>query len=276
MARPERKTVDYFPHYISDGKKMFSIEHRHGNDGYATWFKVLESLASTDNHFLNLNDSTDLMYLSAKCKVTESKLIEILSDLCELGEIDSTLWSCKVIYSAKFIESIQDAYSRRSNKCMDYGSLCKHLLGLCIPKLRETIEKTYNNTQSKVYNSIQKQSKEEKLLSRKKLFASTLEPFVSIYGKDLLNDFYKYWTEPNKTGTKFRQELEKTWSLDRRLETWVKNDKTFKPNPNGTAKQPVDFGKQDRDFIERVMGTSQLDTDRERDSDESFTSFENA
>ncbi len=63
---------------------------------------------------------------------------------------------------------------------------------------------------------------------RKKSFSSTLEPFLKTYGKELLNDFYKYWTEPNKSKSKFRQELEKTWDLERRLETWSKNDKTFK------------------------------------------------
>jgi hypothetical protein len=67
---------------------------------------------------------------------------------------------------------------------------------------------------------------------RKLKFASTLESYLSIYGKDLLNDFYKYWTEPNKSNTKFKQELEKTWSLERRLDTWAKNDKNFKNNSN--------------------------------------------
>jgi hypothetical protein len=63
--------------------------------------------------------------------------------------------------------------------------------------------------------------------SRKLKFASTLEPFLLKYGKTLLNDFYKYWTEPNKSKTKFRQELEKAWDLSRRLETWANNDKGF-------------------------------------------------
>ena len=43
MARPERRNVDYFPHYLSEGKKMYLIEHKYGNDGYAVWFKVLET-----------------------------------------------------------------------------------------------------------------------------------------------------------------------------------------------------------------------------------------
>jgi hypothetical protein len=64
---------------------------------------------------------------------------------------------------------------------------------------------------------------------RKTSFASTLEPFLKIYGRDMLNEFFKYWTEPNKSKSKFRAELEKTWDVERRLETWARNDKNFKP-----------------------------------------------
>ena len=70
---------------------------------------------------------------------------------------------------------------------------------------------------------------------RKLKFASTLKPFIDLYGKDLLNEFYKYWTEPNKSNTKFKQELEKTWSLERRLDTWAKNDNNFNKNKNGKS-----------------------------------------
>lgn len=59
---------------------------------------------------------------------------------------------------------------------------------------------------------------------RKKEFSASLEPFLKKYGKDTLNDFYRYWTEPNKSGTQFRKELERTWSTAGRLSTWVKND----------------------------------------------------
>lgn len=64
---------------------------------------------------------------------------------------------------------------------------------------------------------------------RKTSFASSLEPFLKIYGRNMLNEFFKYWTEPNKSNTKFRAELEKTWDVERRLETWARNDKNFKP-----------------------------------------------
>jgi hypothetical protein len=41
----------------------------------------------------------------------------------------------------------------------------------------------------------------------------------------MIDDFIAYWAEPNKSNTKFRYELEKTWDLSMRLERWNKNQK---------------------------------------------------
>ena len=71
--------------------------------------------------------------------------------------------------------------------------------------------------------------------SRKLKFANTLKPFVEIYGRELIKEFYEYWTEPNKLNTKFKQELLKTWSLERRLNTWTKNDINFNKQKNGKS-----------------------------------------
>jgi len=130
MARPERNTVDYFPHLISDGKKMFSIENKYKNDGYATWFKILEKLATTEFHYLDLNDEGEIMYLAAKCHISEQTLLSIITDLTRLSVFDKMLWENKIIWCQSFIDSIQDAYYRRNNKCMNYDSLCKHLKSL--------------------------------------------------------------------------------------------------------------------------------------------------
>lgn len=124
---------------------------------------------------------------------------------------------------------------------------------------------------------IDKRTKEEKLLARKKIFASTLEPFVSVYGKDLVNEFYKYWTEPNKSGTKFKQELQATWSLERRLETWAKNDKTFKPNTNGTtatSKAPTMGQRMDDAFRRAEERRMQQSGGISSNQSDELTSFE--
>lgn len=59
---------------------------------------------------------------------------------------------------------------------------------------------------------------------RKLQFADELKQFTAIYNREVLIKFYNYWTEPNKTNTKFRKELEKTWSLASRLQRWSSSD----------------------------------------------------
>ena len=86
----------------------------------------------------------------------------------------------------------------------------------------------------------------DKIEKRKQKFADTLQPFLEKYGKETLNDFYKYWTEPNKSNTKFKQEMQKTWDLSLRLNKWAENEEKF-----GTKKQEpiklttsLNFGKK--------------------------------
>ena len=62
-------------------------------------------------------------------------------------------------------------------------------------------------------------------------FSST-ESNKSLYNQTLLADFYNYWSEPNKSNTKMKWELQQTFDIKRRLVTWLKNDFGSK-NSNG-------------------------------------------
>lgn len=138
MARPERNNVDYFPFYCEDGNKMFYIEETYGNDGFATFIKLLRELAKTNHHYLDLSKPTTLMFLSAKCKVSKETLLSIIKDLVELNKFDAVLWSeNNIIWCQDFIDSIQDAYSKRNNKCITYDGL---LLLLCSLGVRKPIK----------------------------------------------------------------------------------------------------------------------------------------
>ena len=82
MARPERNNVDYFPFYCEDGQKMFYIEQQYGNDGFATFIKILRELTKKDYHFLHLDKASE-MFLSAKCKVsieTSNSIIKFIDN----------------------------------------------------------------------------------------------------------------------------------------------------------------------------------------------------
>lgn len=56
------------------------------------------------------------------------------------------------------------------------------------------------------------------LQEREEDFKKELEPYN--FPEILKQDFFDYWTEPNKSKTKMRFESEKTWDLGRRLRRW--------------------------------------------------------
>jgi hypothetical protein len=58
---------------------------------------------------------------------------------------------------------------------------------------------------------------------RKLKFADTLKPFIETYGRNMLNEFYAYWSEQSPKSKKMRFEMERAWGIERRLATWHKN-----------------------------------------------------
>lgn len=175
MAREQRKDVDYFPHECTHGRKMHIIETKYGNDGYATWFKLLEQLGKANNHYIDISDEMTLMFLTSTFKIDEEKTIAILTDLSKLGGIDKYLFDeYKIIWSEKFCNSIEDAYRKRKQKLFSKEDIL--LIKKSIPSGNPSIprglnEKTEENNElpsnqaeviPKVKKSKVKESKEEK------------------------------------------------------------------------------------------------------------------
>jgi hypothetical protein len=81
------------------------------------------------------------------------------------------------------------------------------------------------------------ENKEQALLKRKSDFEHSLIPFLSKYTREQIREFADYWTEPNKSHTKMRYELERTWDTARRLAYWDRNSKParsgYVSNTNG-------------------------------------------
>jgi hypothetical protein len=81
----------------------------------------------------------------------------------------------------------------------------------------------------------------EKLEKRKIAFGYSLKEFESSYSKEMLTAFFRYWTEKNKSGTKMKWELEKTFEVSLRLINWASRDKTFQ-----TAQQTTPIKREFR------------------------------
>lgn len=231
MARSELNTVSYFPLYCDEGQKMFYIEETYGNDGFSTFIKILRELAKTEYHYLDLLKPTSLMFLSAKCKVGKELLNSIISDLVELGKFDKELWeSAKVIWCQDFIDSIQDAYKKRNNNCIDRKSLLELLYSKgtlirtkSIPKQPKVLSQGVDNTQIK-----EEYIKEDK----SKVFAPPLLADVIEYFKDneyssesaeTAFDYYNVRGWKDSKGKKVSN-----WKL-KMQNVWFKEDNKEKP-----------------------------------------------
>lgn len=83
---------------------------------------------------------------------------------------------------------------------------------------------------------------------QKKDFQQEVNSYADRYPTDMLQQFFDYWSETNKSGTKMRYELQKTWDLSLRLARWARNQKTprqsnysvgviFNSNPQQTEQE---------------------------------------
>lgn len=113
MAKSAKYTVDFFPHDCTHKMTIYILEQKFGNDGYAFWFKLLETLGASKGHYIDFNKDNFVQFISAKAHITIEKCQAIIDELASLDAIDSDLWKHKIIWSQNFIERLSHVYSDR-------------------------------------------------------------------------------------------------------------------------------------------------------------------
>lgn len=136
----------------------------------------------------------------------------------------------------KRAEAANKKWERYKSMQMDANG-CK-----CMQMDANDTSKGDSDSDSGSESDIKKESKKKKvdaataaarLDGRKEDFYKSLIPYVTQYGKEMVRAFFDYWSEPNKSRTKMRFELERTWDVSRRLSTWASRDNQFN-GKNGT------------------------------------------
>ena len=219
MARPQKQTVDYFPHRCKSGKTMFILETRYDDKGYTFWFKLLELLGLTEGHTYQFNSNGNCEYLQAYTRTTNEQSTEILELLASLDAIDKELWNTeKIIWSDNFIDGVKDAYR---NRVVD------------IPiKPVSNVRNKVNTGVSNVRNP-QRRGEESKL---KNTYVQLFNLFWEVYPKkkskkDAENEFIKAlkgrgngYTEDSFTGM-----LITAVKAVRGTKDWTKDERQFTP-----------------------------------------------
>lgn len=145
-------------------------------------------------------------------------------------------------------------------------AMAKSLFTLIKPQIDANVKRYNNGKQPKLKQDKSKtEAKDKQIMSktkanvndnvnvndnnnidtRKQEFADSLKPFLSVYGKELLNDFYLYWSETTLNNKKMKYELEKTFSLERRLNTWKSRSIVYD--------KPKQLKSNDQLYYENVM-----------------------
>lgn len=114
MARPTRRTVDFFSHDVHHTRTMAIIEDQFKNDGYAAWYKLLELLGDTEGHCFDCRNSINMQFLATRMHVSPDFRDGFMSLLAELEAIDKALWlDHRVIWCQHFVDRLTEVYRKR-------------------------------------------------------------------------------------------------------------------------------------------------------------------
>lgn len=218
-----KKDTYYFSHDANakDDPKCMLLIDQLGLEGYGIFWVLVETLRSQPDYKCPMNIVPSL---ARRFNTTAEKMKAVILgyDLFGTDETD-------VFFSESLLRRMElsDAKRLKLSEAGKRGYAIKS--GLVQPPLNEDEAslKQLNKIKLNETKSNQIKLKENNIDERKLKFAHSLKEFTDIYGREMIKEFYGYWTEPNKSNTKFKQEMQKTWDLKRRLETWANNQKNF-------------------------------------------------
>ena len=124
------------------------------------------------------------------------------------------------------------------------------------PNTNYTIHtRVLDNNITRVDNKKKKTLDERKkeLDRRARNFYEELDEFKSKYPVEMIQEFWLYWSEPNKSFTKMRYETRQTWQLWRRLVIWKTNEEKWH-GKKVTKPTVAEIRKEARDRLKRVFG----------------------
>ena len=184
--------------------RVIKLRSRLGYEGYGIFWAVLELLFTEENK-LCIEDYDSLAFgLQCDAKV----LKQVIEDF-DLFVVEDGCF-----YSRRLNNHIEEI-NNKSNKA------------------KQNASKRWNNATamqphsdrnaSKVNKSISKVNKSKSIEERIIDFNKSIQSINDVSDEDK-KAFFLYWTEKNKSGSKFRAEMEKTFDISRRLKRWSSNN----------------------------------------------------
>lgn len=226
------KKDSYWFHHDSNAKddpKCMLLIDQLGMEGYGIYWMLLEVLREQPDYRCPLKL---VSVLAKRYNTTTEKVKTVICsyDLfrVEKGELffsRSLVNRMQAYDKIKMLRSKAGKVSADRRKLLEnkqdngeHSAPVQHLLNNC----------STNRIEKNIIKENSKKKDELSFTDRQQNFHDSLKGYVEQYGKDTIRAFYDYWSEPNKTNTRMRFELQKTWSLVGRLRTWQRRSKNEK------------------------------------------------
>jgi len=182
--------------------KLIRLRKAGGFEYYGIYFAILELLFSEENKMC-LDDYETLAF-GLQCDT--DKLRAVIEDF-DLFIIENNCFYSKRLFN--HIEEINNKSSKASTSAKKRWS-------------NANAEKSHSDSNaSKV--KVKKSKLNKSIEDRIDAFKNAIHTIKDISKKDK-DDFFYYWTEKNKSGTKFRAEMQKTFDINLRLKRWASNN----------------------------------------------------
>ena len=194
----------YFNHdsIARNDYRIIKMRSKLGMESYGIFWSVLEMLFTEENKLCI--DDYDSLAFGLQC---DSKVLKQVIEDFDLFVLEDNCF-----YSRRLNNHIEDI-NKKSTKAKENASKRWS---------NATAMQPHSDRNASIVNkSIVNNSKsiEERIID----FNKSIQSISGISDDDKKN-FFLYWTEKNKSGSKFRAEMEKTFDISRRLKRWSSNN----------------------------------------------------
>ena len=213
------KDAYYFSHDSNarNDQRLMKVRMQYGIRGYGIYIAVVEILIDNQNYTLNVNDISSIAF-----DLRDD--VDVISDI--ILNYDLFVVEDDVFYS-KSLKRRMLALDEKRDRLIEAGRKG----GLSSAKARLKHKRRIDN------------NKEDDINKRMLLFKKSLEKLSNQYNKDTIENFFNYWSEPNKSNTKMKFEQQTTWDLSRRLKRWSSYD--FGNSKSNGVKPKINFRMPD-------------------------------
>lgn len=201
---------EYINHKISNRSEYVfrKLIERKGAAAYGVYWYILEELYESGGKML----FEEIKPISKALCVRKDFVASVIKSFSLFQYDSESFWSDEVIEQIEKRQKIKDKRKEAANKRWVSEK------NIIMPEKEKEVESSPIVKPTRV-------NKEQEMKSREREFYNVLVPFVNTYGREMIREFFDYWSEPNKSHSKMRFEQERTWDLTRRLQTWEKRSR---------------------------------------------------